>query len=335
MLDSVLPLYRLSSGCDYHRIILPLGYMGYDFTLLNNMTTEKLRSFKVIAFNRVPFNMKIDTLKNLQSEFGIKIWMDLDDYWILNPEHYLYKEWNRLANKEKIEYFMGVADVITCTTERLASKIRPFNNNVIVIPNGLPFKAGGQYSYQKTDTEKTRFGYIGGASHTHDLRSIAPLFQHYNMLNFTLAGYTDKNPEFIKMRDICSNNMKNPNFKLIEQLPLDKYLRSYSSIDCCIAPLTNVEFNKYKSNLKVLEAGLKKCAIICSPNPCFTDTVPDSVVTYCSTIRDWKEAIKKHQDLDYTKERGEQLHNWVYQNYELEEINKRRESLLKDLIYKP
>jgi len=220
----------------------------------------------------------------------------------------------------------------TCTTERLASKIRPINSNVVVIPNALPFiNHGDQFTSTKTTSSITRFGFVGGTSHKGDLMSIAPVFQYFNQLNFSYCGFSPRSKEAIGIQTLCSNVGKNLNYKSVDMAPLDKYMYAYDNLDCCIAPLLPEEFNKYKSNLKVLEAGLKKCALICSPNECYTDTVPAEVVTYCKSVKDWKEAIKKHQDLDYTKNRGEKLHEWVKTNYSLEEVNKQRLQLYESL----
>lgn len=331
-IHEMLPIYRLVSGCDYHRILLPFGYAGYDFNNCSNMTTEKLRTFKGIVFNRTPLTVKAETLIKLKNEYGTKVIMDLDDYWELYKGHYLYQRWMLSKTPERIKAYMGVADIVTCTTERLAEKARAYNKNVHVIPNALPFGLDDQFSDSKTPTDKTRFGFVGGTSHVADMRVIGPVFQHFNHIDFTYCGYTERSKEAVKIKDTCSNNMKNPNFKTVGQAPLDKYMNGYNGIDCCVAPLVDEEFNKYKSNLKVLEAGLKKCAIICSPNACYTDTVPDSVVTYCKSIKDWKEAIKKHQDLAYTKERGEKLYQWVKDNYNLIEVNKKRAEIYEKFI---
>lgn len=52
MMSKILPLYRLQSGCEYHRILLPFGYAGYDFDLVKDIITEKLKGFKVFYFIR-------------------------------------------------------------------------------------------------------------------------------------------------------------------------------------------------------------------------------------------------------------------------------------------
>lgn len=332
MLEKILPLYKLSSGCDYHRLLLPLGFAGYDFTSIGTLTTEKLKEFKILTFNRIPLTVSTTALLKLREKYDTKIVMDIDDYWELYKDHYLYDSWMKTKTPERIVSFLQIADSVTCTTERLASKIRPINPNVAVIPNAMPFGFDDQFGFRRAEVTKTRFGFVGGTSHVSDMKSIQPVFQHYKHLDFTFCGYTERSKEAIKIRNICSNNGTNPNFKAVNQAPLDKYMYGYDNLDCCIAPLVEEEFNKYKSNLKVLEAGLKKCAIICSPNPCYTDTVPDTVVTYCKSIKDWKEAVRKYQDLAYTREKGEALYDWVNQNYNLAEINKLRTQLYETLL---
>ena len=331
MLSKILPLYKMTSGCDYHRLLLPLGYLGYDFSLVQNMTTEKLQTFKVITFNRIPHEVPVLALKALKNN-GVKIVIDIDDYWYLYATHYLNKQWLKTKTPEKIIELIQLADVVTCTTERLAGKIRPLNSNVLVIPNALPFNNHeDHFKNNKTTSSITRFGFVGGTSHKGDIMSIAPIFQYFNQLDFSYCGFSPLSKEAVGIQTLCSNGGKNLNYKSVNMAPLDKYMYAYDNLDCCIAPLAQEDFNKYKSNLKILEAGLKKCAIICSPSECYTDTVPDNIVTYCKSIKDWKEAIKKHQNLAYTKDRGEKLHEWVKENYNLETINKKRLQLYQSL----
>lgn len=328
MINSILPLYGLSSGCDYHRILLPLGYAGYDFSQLEEMTNEKLHSYKVVVFNRIPVNIEVAGLKKLQ-EKGLKLAIDMDDYWYLYKEHLIYEGWIKNNFSQRLEELMRISDVVTCTTKRLADKIIPFNQNVHILPNALPFESG-QFNSVKTSSDKVRFGFVGSSSHLHDLRTIVPVFQHFSQLDFTMCGYVT-NPVWDKMEAVCSNNGTNKNYKRVDQRMLDSYMDGYTDLDCCIAPLTNVDFNQYKSNLKILEAGVKKCAIICSANPCYTDTVPDELVTFCKSIKDWKLAIKKHQDIEYTQAKGLALHDWVKANYDLKEVNKSRFKLYETL----
>lgn len=330
-LKDLLVFFKPGSGCDYHRLALPLGYAGYDFSQGVGLTPEKVQQFKGIAFNRIPLTVKTQTLINLRSQYGHKLWMDVDDHWVLPAKHYLNKTWVENKTTERIVELLKVSDVVTCTTERLASKVREYNPNAVVIPNALPFIDHAQFAYNRQDANHVRFGFVGGSSHLYDVMEIAPVFQHYNHMHFKFCGYNGKHSHVVKMAAIFSNNGKNPNYRQLDMQPLDSYLKGYDDLDVCIAPLEKEEFNKYKSNLKVLEAGLKKCAIICSPIECYTDTVPDTMVTYAKTVKDWKLAIKQHMDKDYAREKGQKLHDWVKQHYNLDTVNQLRMNLLAGL----
>ena len=330
-IKDLLLLLKPGSGCDYHRLVLPLGYAGYDFNNGVGLTTEKLRGFKAIVFNRVPLNVKPETLKDLRAQYGHKIWIDIDDYWVLPEFHYLKRGWAKSDVTGRIMQFIKMADIVTCTTDRLASKIKDLNDKVSVIPNSLPFIEHSQFTFTRQPADYVRFGFVGGASHLRDVRQLIPVFQQYSQLPFKFCGYSERNGEAVKMADVFSNNGRNKNYTQVNMQPLDHYLYGYDDIDVCIAPLEDIEFNKYKSNLKVLEAGLKKCAIVCSPNACYTDTVPDNIATYAKSIKDWKEAFKKHMDKDYVKEQGEKVYEWVKQNYNLPEVNEARLKLIENL----
>lgn len=325
--SKILPLYIPTTGCDYHRIMLPFQERGYE---LRKYSLEELEKVKMLVFNRY-IHQKEEVVTALKKDFGITFVQDMDDYWELYPTHYLFQTWKQNKTKEKMLWHMAQAVLTICSTERLAKKVEQLGFNTAVIPNSIPFS--GQFLPNRGEyTGPVRFGFVGGTSHLGDIHSIAYAIQAFPQLNFTLAGFTEKSSQCLGMARILGHHGKNPNFRTIGVKSLDTYMESYDTIDCCIAPLMDVEFNKYKSNLKVLEAGAKKCAIICSANECYTDTVPDDIVTYCKSIKDWKQAIKKHSDRAYTKERGEKLHDWVKTNYNMAEVNPKRFKLLTDLL---
>ncbi|MGG7378830.1 glycosyltransferase family protein, partial [Escherichia coli] len=61
---------------------------------------------------------------------GVKIVVDLDDFYQLNPEHYLASLYE--SNTHAIVAMVKLADVVIVTTEYLAYKIRHLNRNVVV-----------------------------------------------------------------------------------------------------------------------------------------------------------------------------------------------------------
>lgn len=331
-LEDILILEKENSGCDYHRIILPFSKMNYAFRDKLSLNKEDLLKCKCIHFNRLPLNINPELLVKFKQTYGVKIWMDLDDYWVLPKNHYLYPSWIKNHISEKIEYLFKHSDVVTCTTKRLANEIVPFTRRVEVIPNSLPFSEDiSQFSFVRKKSEHTRFGFIGGTSHNHDIKTLLPIMKDIKDIDVTYGGYTPKSKESNQIKEVLSYYGKNKNYKSIQNLPLNEYMSMYDAVDVSFAPLEHNKFTFNKSNLKVLEAGIKKCAIICSSNPTYTDTVPDNIATYCKTPNDWKLAFKKYQDVNFAKEQGLKVFNWVKENYNMDKINELRLSLIKSL----
>lgn len=114
------------SGCDYHRIVIPFNN--------NNFQPKK----DVVVFNRI-HSKGAEYVLSLKRQ-GVKIVVDLDDFYQLNPEHYLASLYE--SNTHAIVAMVKLADVVIVTTEYLAYKIRHLNRNVVVIRNALPFDSG-------------------------------------------------------------------------------------------------------------------------------------------------------------------------------------------------
>jgi glycosyltransferase involved in cell wall biosynthesis len=127
--------------------------------------------------------------------------------------------------------------------------------------------------------------------------------------------------------------------------PVNTYASNYSKFDISLAPIKNHIFNRMKSQLKVIEAGFYKKALIaseigpytidlkhCLKNGEFTDgnaiLVPES-----RNHSDWSKAIKKLvQNPEMITELGERLFNTVKDKYDLNKVTDERSSWYKSLI---
>ena len=127
--------------------------------------------------------------------------------------------------------------------------------------------------------------------------------------------------------------------------PVNTYASNYSKFDISLAPIKNHIFNRMKSQLKVIEAGFYKKALIaseigpytidlkhCLKNGEFTDgnaiLVPES-----RNHSDWSKAIKKLvQNPEMITELGERLYNTVKDKYDLNKVTDERSSWYKSLI---
>ncbi len=335
LIDNVVPLVKLGDGCSYYRIHLPFIHMGMDFEKAKKKPLEEhFSTARIVNWSREP-GIKIETLLLKQKEHSFKLIMDVDDdIFSISVKSEFYSPYTSHW-QELMKVLIKKSDIITCTTDRLRDRLLKLNENVVVIPNALPIGLD-QYSLPtRTEDEPVRFIYASGATHFWDLRSIAPVFSHFNNLHFSLAGYNNptnsNNNPWSKMERICSNNYNNPNYQRLPTKDLFSYMTHFDNANVAIAPLEDTYFNAGKSSLKAYEAGAKKCAFICSAVPPYTDDLPDDVVTFCKSVKDWKVAIKKHQNIEYATEQGEKLYQWVKENRNLETINQLRINLFKQL----
>lgn len=342
-------------GCIYHRILQPFKYLPSELGIERKGTfVDYLKDAKIITWNRAP-HLPPEVLNRVILN-GTRLVADLDDYWVLYPEHNIYEWWTERKIGELYVDICHNSDAVTVTTERLAQKMREINPNTFVLPNGVPFDNKDQWSFPKekqanglgkrillkngnTRIQSTvRFGYVAGSSHLPDLHTIKDVFQEH-LYDFSLCGFN--NPQAGKtltvwefMEDIASgkringkNVIQNPRYHRVGTKDIHNYMSHYDDLDVAIAPLLNNNFNHHKSSLKAYEAGLKKCAFICSGIPPYTDDLPEGVVTFCNSTQEWKEAFKKHSDPGYAREQGEKLHEWVFNNRNLVTLGKERQQV--------
>jgi hypothetical protein len=349
-----VPFIHDGDGCSYWRIRKPFEAMGLNLADQSKTLEEYLSKAKVVTFNRTP-GFKIEDLIKLKVKYGFKVVIDWDDYWILPHDHLIYHSWNRNRMPELAESMIKeLADHVTTTTERLAEKIRPINPNVTVIPNAIPIGmgqwevdqnrtyggvGGSRFQGGKIINDKgTRFGYVAGSSHLPDIKIIQPVLNHFPKLMFSLAGYN--NPDERKgsknvwdqIERIASFSYHNPNYRRIKTMHFDEYAAAYDQVDVAIAPLKDNPFNKFKSSLKAYEAGAKKVAFICSHTAPYTDDIPESCVTFCEKNADWVDAFKKHQDIEFVKDKAAALHEWVCENRDLNKLAADRLEFFNSII---
>ena len=332
-MQGILPIIKNNSGCDYHRVINPMNYLGMDTRTIPKISTEEmLADTKVLFFNRTP-NNPIQKVLDYKRKYGFKIVIDTDDIWELNVRHPMYKVWTEKRMGEEIHDWIKVADAVTVTTARLADKVRPINKNVHVIPNGLPFDSG-QFTANKTESDLCRFIYTGGESHVWDVQVLRDVMKKTNVLSnssFILAGYNpSKAHNWSKMESVFRQTK---NYERRAGQKLEVYMSVYENADVCIIPLESNIFTPFKSNIKFLEAGCKYMPVICSNVPPYSDEQDKSKVTYAGNVREWFEALKYHHDNpNFVKEKGQELGEYVRKNYDLRKMNVYRTQLFKHLM---
>lgn len=326
----ILGLSYPDSGCGFHRVVLPLGFMaGVEAFVTNLPTEEKLQEgWDIILYNRISvFDNDWAALKELMN---VKIVLDLDDYWKLPANHPNYHTYKDMA--ARIENNLRMADMVTVTNEQLANKVRPFNNNVYIFANALPY-GKHQFIEDKIPSERTRIFWAGGSSHEPDIailkNPIKRLQAHANKITMVMGGYVESET-WRRMFSHFTAGLKLNHLPLPGQTPLS-YMSMYAHADIMLVPLENTDWHSCKSNLKLLEAACKKVPVICSRvAPYCNDDAP---VLWVEKQSDWYKHIKFLINNPVAAvELGQQLYEWATREYNFATINDRRKAAFEDLI---
>jgi len=139
--------------------------------------------------------------------------------------------------------------------------------------------------------------------------------------------------------------VENENYMRVWTRPVTTYAKNYSKFDISLAPIKNHIFNRMKSQLKVIEAGFYKKALIASnvgpytidlkhalKNGQFTDGNA-LLVNENNNHSDWAKNIKKLvENPNLITDLGERLYETVKDRYNLNVVTAERASFYKSLI---
>ena len=350
------------------------------------------KQYHIVHFHRSIGKNQDKSLLKLKelNQNGVVTIIDIDDYWLPGVEHPAHT----LVKQNKIDQYIKehvkLAGSVTTTSTIFANEIKKINKNVFVLPNAINPNEP-QFNEPTIESEKLRFGWLGGSSHLHDLKLLEGCFDKVSSLkdNFELylCGFdvrgtiTEINkttgeqkqreirPEetiWAKYEEIFTSNYKNVSEEYKNSLlkfrenevypdasyyyrvwtkPVTSYAKNYSKFDVSLAPIKDTMFNRMKSQLKVIEAGFYKKAIIASDVGPYTLDLTNSVkngkfvdgnallVDKNRNHSDWAYYIKKLiQNPTWVKDLGERLYETVSANYDLNVITKTRAELYKSLI---
>jgi len=127
--------------------------------------------------------------------------------------------------------------------------------------------------------------------------------------------------------------------------PVTSYAKNYSKFDVSLAPIKNTMFNRVKSQLKVIEAGFYKKALIASNLGPYTIDLKHSLqngnfvdgnallVDENRTHSDWAKYIEKLvKNPNMAKDLGERLYETVKDTYNLSTVTKARAEFYKSIV---
>jgi glycosyltransferase involved in cell wall biosynthesis len=163
------------------------------------------------------------------------------------------------------------------------------------------------------------------------------------------ANYNIITPKYKEYLDTFVENdypgVEKENYVRVWTRPVNSYAKNYSKFDISLAPIKNHIFNRMKSQLKVIEAGFYKKALIASnvgpytidlkhalKNGEFTDG-NSLLVDEVRNHSDWAKNMKKLiENPNFAYDLGQRLYETVKDTYDLNKVTRDRAELYKTLV---
>ena len=218
----------------------------------------------------------------------------------------------------------------------MVSKLSPIQDKLQYYVCGFDIR-GSVTEINKTTGEKTQ----------RPIRPDETVWVKYEEI-FT-NNYKIITPKYKEYLDTFTENdysgVMDENYVRVWTRPVTSYAKNYSKFDISLAPIKNHVFNRMKSQLKVIEAGFYKKALIASnvgpytidlkhamKNGQFTDGNA-LLVDETRNHSDWAKSIKKLvENPNMIIDLGERLYETVKDKYNLQNITKLRKEFYKSLI---
>ena len=236
-------------------------------------------------------NGLVDALRHL----GARLVVDLDDAFIAmgpdHPEAALYRPLNGA-----IERLLALADDTWFSTEPLAAAYAGMARRHTVIPNAVDPRIWRDWRASPRvplTGEMVRLLYMGTATHAADLAAIRPALEvlageRPGAFDLTLIGVASDVPPAPWLRRLS------PPVDAIVYPRFVRWLRAQGPFDVGLAPLVDTEFNRAKSDIKLLDYAALGLVPVVADGPAYR---ADAGLKDCARFAgDWQAVLREILD---------------------------------------
>jgi len=247
----------------------------------------------------------------------------------INPKNPQFSEPTLPSNKLRIGWLGGSSHLHDLMLmEGFVSKLTSINDKLQYVVCGFDTRGTVTEINKATGEQKQR-----------PIRPEETVWVQYEKI-FT-DNYNVVSPEYKKFLELYKEgeypNIENEGYRRVWTKPITTYAKNYSTFDISLAPIKNHIFNRVKSQLKVIEAGFYKKALIASNIGPYTIDLKHSLengkftdgnallVNETNNHSDWAKYIKKLYDNPNMRiDMGERLYETVKDTYNLEKVSRDR-----------
>ena len=255
----------------------------------------------------------------------------------IDPNEAQFKEKTPESDRLRIGWLGGSSHLHDLMLlDGMTEKLSEFKNQIQYVVCGFDTRGTMTEINQQTGEQKQR-----------------PIKPHetvwYDYEKIFTANYSIVSPEYREYLEKFTQdkfeNEEKENYLRVWTKPVTSYAKNYSKFDVSLAPIKPHIFNKVKSQLKVIESGFYKKALIASDFGPYTIDLKHCLkngefvdgnallVDESRNHSDWAKYIKKLiQNPNMVKDMGERLYEHVSKRYDLAVVTKTRSEFYKSIL---
>jgi glycosyltransferase involved in cell wall biosynthesis len=280
-----------TDGSGYYRFYLPFHHLGLNSFHITAAappsevpTVEQLDGVDVLALQRPAGRAGTRMLERMIGH-GTKLVYDTDDD-MLEVDSSGLPHLHDEQSRESVRRCLRLVDMVTVSTPYLAETIRPYNDNIVVLPNHIK---ASLLSHVKPKTDRVTIGWAGGTSHLVDMIEIADPLRavlndnpevgtHFMGFDFSplLGAELRKRSRWTRwLHDVGAY------YKLID-------------FDIAIAPSADIPFNRSKTWIRALEMAALGIPIVASNRLPYSDFVIDGKTGFLvNSDEEWRTRLNE------------------------------------------
>jgi len=256
----------------------------------------------------------------------------------INPDEPQFREANEKSDKIRIGWLGGSSHLhdLMLLDGFISKNGSEINNKVQYVVCGFDLRGTVTEIDQRTGEKKQR-----------PIQPNETVWARYEEIFTNKYSIIDENYKkfLLEFKEQEYGDINEIPYRRVWTKPVNQYAANYSKFDISLAPIKNHIFNRVKSQLKVIEAGFYKKALIASEVGPYTIDLKHALnegkftdgnallVNENRNHSDWSKFIKKLvQNPNWITDLGERLYETVKDTYNLKTVTKTRAEFYKSIV---
>lgn len=258
---------EVSDGIRLGVPVAGLNALGNPAMVARSLSALDLDRYDAFVFARP--QLSANGLRDMQQirRLGKRLVVDLDDdFYAIPPDHPGYRGVGpgNPGRMQALEAALALADLVVVATPALADRYRPLCNRLDVIPNGWS-RSNPLWEQAAPQGATFNVGWAGTPTHRADVgllvREVVDFMHKTPQAQLVIGGDAGIWHLFADLPEERRS--------FASMMPFEAYPSLLAHFDVLLAPLCDNDFNNAKSDIKLLEAGIRRIPWVASPRAAY------------------------------------------------------------------